>query len=78
MNRQYLFSSESVSEGHPDKMADILSDTMLDRFLIVGPRSNQPSDRHASQSLIKIAERCCVMVWRRVKRSSCHEVRRTS
>ena len=29
----YLFTSESVSEGHPDKVADQLSDAILDEFL---------------------------------------------
>ena len=29
----YLFTSESVSEGHPDKVADQISDTLLDHFL---------------------------------------------
>ena len=29
----YLFSSESVSEGHPDKVADQISDSILDQFL---------------------------------------------
>ena len=29
----YLFSSESVSEGHPDKVADQISDAILDQFL---------------------------------------------
>ena len=29
----YLFSSESVSEGHPDKIADQISDALLDQFL---------------------------------------------
>ena len=29
----YLFTSESVSEGHPDKVADQISDTLLDNFL---------------------------------------------
>ena len=29
----YLFTSESVSEGHPDKVADQISDTILDQFL---------------------------------------------
>ncbi len=31
--QQYLFTSESVSEGHPDKVADQLSDAVLDAFL---------------------------------------------
>ena len=29
----YLFSSESVSEGHPDKVSDQISDALLDQFL---------------------------------------------
>ena len=29
----YLFSSESVSEGHPDKVADQISDALVDQFL---------------------------------------------
>ncbi|NGZ29366.1 MAG: hypothetical protein G8345_21080, partial [Magnetococcales bacterium] len=29
MSRNYLFTSESVSEGHPDKMADQISDAVL-------------------------------------------------
>ncbi|MFC2068673.1 methionine adenosyltransferase [Chloroflexota bacterium] len=33
MNREYLFSSESVSEGHPDKVADQISDAVLDAYL---------------------------------------------
>jgi len=34
---EYLFTSESVSEGHPDKVADRLSDTVLDTFLAADP-----------------------------------------
>ena len=36
---EYLFTSESVSEGHPDKVADRLSDTVLDAFLAADPYS---------------------------------------
>ncbi len=35
----YLFTSESVSEGHPDKVADQISDTLLDNFLAFDPQS---------------------------------------
>ena len=34
---EYLFTSESVSEGHPDKVADRISDTVLDTFLAADP-----------------------------------------
>ena len=30
---KYLFTSESVSEGHPDKICDIISDSIVDDFL---------------------------------------------
>lgn len=36
----YLFTSESVSEGHPDKVADQISDTLLDEFLARDPHSH--------------------------------------
>ena len=34
---EYLFTSESVSEGHPDKVADRISVTELDAFLTADP-----------------------------------------
>ena len=36
----YLFTSESVSEGHPDKIADQISDALIDHFLAFDPESN--------------------------------------
>jgi S-adenosylmethionine synthetase len=35
----YLFTSESVSEGHPDKVADQISDALIDHFLAIDPSS---------------------------------------
>ena len=35
----YLFTSESVSEGHPDKVADQISDAVLDKLLAFDPNS---------------------------------------
>ncbi len=37
--KNYLFTSESVSEGHPDKVADQISDAVLDNFLAYDPSS---------------------------------------
>ncbi len=39
MSTSYLFTSESVSEGHPDKMADQISDAILDAMLSADPKS---------------------------------------
>ena len=41
----YLFTSESVSEGHPDKVADRISDTVLDAFLSADPFPASPARR---------------------------------
>lgn len=37
--KSFLFTSESVSEGHPDKMCDIISDAVLDAHLAVDPNA---------------------------------------
>ena len=39
MSEYKIFTSESVSEGHPDKMADQISDAVLDAMLKVDPES---------------------------------------
>lgn len=39
IRKEYLFTSESVSEGHPDKVCDRISDAVLDAFLTVDPYS---------------------------------------
>jgi len=48
MANNYLFTSESVSEGHPDKMADAISDTIVDAVLAQDKRA-----RIAVESLVK-------------------------
>ena len=37
--KNYIFTSESVSEGHPDKLCDRVSDAVLDAFLTVEPNA---------------------------------------
>lgn len=39
MSKNYLFTSESVTEGHPDKIADCISDSVLDEMLRQDPKS---------------------------------------
>lgn len=52
--RNGLFSSESVSEGHPDKLADRISDAVLDEFL-----KHEPTARVACETLL--ADQCVVV-----------------
>ena len=37
----YLFTSESVSEGHPDKVADQISDAVLDQLIAFDPQDRK-------------------------------------
>lgn len=48
MSRRYLFTSESVSEGHPDKLCDQISDAILDAIL-----AKDPNGRVAVECLVK-------------------------
>ncbi|MBR0313981.1 MAG: methionine adenosyltransferase [Bacteroidales bacterium] len=50
----YLFTSESVSEGHPDKVADQISDAILDQFLIQDPNSKVACETFVSTGLVVI------------------------
>jgi S-adenosylmethionine synthetase len=52
---EYLFTSESVSEGHPDKVADRLSDTVLDAFLAADPYSRVACETLVTTNRIVLA-----------------------
>ena len=49
MTKEYLFTSESVSEGHPDKVCDIISDSIVDDFL---SQENPENARVAMETLV--------------------------
>mgnify|MGYP003295493952 CR=1 FL=1 len=50
----YLFTSESVSEGHPDKVADQISDAILDDFLRKDSESKVACETFVSTGLVVI------------------------
>ena len=50
----YLFTSESVTEGHPDKVCDQISDAVLDAYLRKDPRAHVACEVTASKGLIHI------------------------
>ncbi len=52
---QYLFTSESVSEGHPDKLADQVSDSILDAILAQDPTARVAAETLANTGLIILA-----------------------
>ena len=53
-NRRYFFTSESVGEGHPDKLCDQVSDAILDACLKDDPESRVACETFASTSLVLI------------------------
>ena len=55
MSKSYLFTSESVSEGHPDKMADQVSDAILDAILAQEPKSRVACETMTKTGMVIVA-----------------------
>jgi S-adenosylmethionine synthetase len=57
MNKDFIFSSESVTEGHPDKLCDQISDAIVDHFLQHDPFSSVIAECAVSTAIVFIAAR---------------------
>ena len=57
MKKDFMFTSESVTEGHPDKLCDQISDAILDRFLQQDPYSGVITECAVSTAIVFIAAR---------------------
>jgi S-adenosylmethionine synthetase len=55
VHKNYLFTSESVTEGHPDKIADQISDAVLDAFLAQDPMSRVACETLLTTGLVVVA-----------------------
>ena len=55
MNKEFLFTSESVSEGHPDKVCDRISDAILDAFLEHDNQSRVAVETLVTKNLVTVA-----------------------
>ena len=55
MLKDYMFTSESVTEGHPDKMADQISDAILDAMLAQDPNSRVACETMITTGLVVLA-----------------------
>jgi len=60
---RYLFTSESVTEGHPDKMADQISDAILDALLAVNPRSRVACETLLTTGLVIVSGEITTEAW---------------
>jgi S-adenosylmethionine synthetase len=54
MSKNYIFSSESVGEGHPDKVCDTISDAVLDACLIQDKHSRVACETYAKSNLVVV------------------------
>ena len=55
MSEYTTFTSESVSEGHPDKLSDQISDAILDAFLAVDPKARVACETLVKTDLVVVA-----------------------
>src|SRR5207249_12188980 len=54
MSKNFIFSSESVGEGHPDKVCDTISDAVMDACLAQDPRSRVACETYAKSNLVVV------------------------
>ena len=59
MKKDFMFTSESVTEGHPDKLCDQISDAVVDHFLQQDPYARVIAECAVSTSILFIAARFC-------------------
>src|SRR5215472_13450706 len=57
MQKDFIFASESVTEGHPDKLCDQISDAVVDHFLLQDPHSRIVAECAVSTGVVFIAAR---------------------
>ena len=63
MKGSYLFTSESVSEGHPDKIADQISDALLDAILQQDPNARVAAETVVKTGMVFIAGEINTSAW---------------
>jgi S-adenosylmethionine synthetase len=63
MSNSYLFTSESVSEGHPDKISDQISDAVLDAMLEQDPKSRVACETMVKTGMVIIAGEATTTAW---------------
>jgi S-adenosylmethionine synthetase len=61
--REYLFTSESVTEGHPDKIADQISDAVLDAVLAADPNGRVACETLITTGLVVVAGEISTETW---------------
>lgn len=60
---EYLFTSESVSEGHPDKVADQISDSVLDAILMQDPKARVACETMVNTGMVVLSGEITTSAW---------------
>lgn len=60
---QHLFTSESVSEGHPDKIADQISDAVLDAILAQDPKARVACETYVKTGMVMVGGEITTSAW---------------
>lgn len=63
MKENYVFTSESVSEGHPDKIADQISDAILDAILAQDPRARVACETFVKTGMVLVGGEITTKAW---------------
>lgn len=63
MTKEFLFTSESVSEGHPDKICDQISDAVLDAILMQDPRARVACETYAKTGMVVVGGEVTTSAW---------------
>src|SRR5579872_4742324 len=63
MSDYYLFTSESVSEGHPDKIADQISDAVLDAMLMQDPLARVACETFVKTGMVLVGGEVTTSAW---------------
>ena len=63
MTKQFVFTSESVSEGHPDKIADQISDIVLDHILMQDPKPRVACEALVKTGMVLVAGEITTSAW---------------
>mgnify|MGYP003703734569 FL=1 len=63
MTKNYLFTSESVTEGHPDKIADQISDAVLDAILEQDPKARVACETYVKTGMVMVGGEITTSAW---------------
>lgn len=77
----HLFTSESVSEGHPDKIADQISDAVLDAILEQDPKARVACETYVKTGMVMVSGEITTSAWvdiEEITRHTIHEIGYTS